>query len=185
MKKQLAWISVLFFALLFFSASAEGTGPVVNEFEDFILRTDAALALRSEKADGQALFLFYPYTEAGIAMTAVNAVWTRETTRLTVEAFSLLYREAEGEIRRQYEVGGLSLLRYESGEAQEKEAWGTPALFCDAVLLIGINDTEAPLYQRMIRLTGDFGTYAFSLSAWSPELLDEAAEYLFRALEWK
>ena len=185
MTKKLIAFLVLCIALSGLSAAADGTGAVVTDFEDFTLRTDTALALLNEKAHGQALFLFYPCTEAGISMAAVNAVWSRDTDPLTAEAFSQLYRDAEADFRSQYESGGLLLTGYESGKAQEKACWDKTALFCDATLLIGINETETVLYQRGIRITGEFGTYTFSLSAWSPELLEEATEYLIRALAWK
>ena len=185
MTKKLIVFLVLCLALAGFSAAAEGTGAVVTDFEDFTLRTDTEMALQNGKAHGQALFLFYPCAEAGISLAAVNAVWSRETEPMTAEAFTRLYRDAEADFRSQYESGGLLLTRYESGEAEEKTCWNRPALFCDATLLIGVNETETVLYQRGIRITGAFGTYTFSLSAWSPELLEQATEYLIRALAWK
>ena len=59
------------------------------------------------------------------------------------------------------------------------------SLLCDAVLSVETAETSVLLYQRGIRVSGAFGTYLFSLSAWSQELLEEATEYLVGALEWK
>ena len=129
--------------------------------------------------------MFYPVVEAGIAMMAVNAVWSREVTLMAPEEFLQMYQEAEAGIRAQYEAGGQVLKRYETGEIMERILWGMTALSCDAVLLVGMNETEIELYQRSIRLTGEFGTYTFSISAWAPDMLEDATEYLIRSIEWK
>lgn len=187
MKKQLflLWLLVLCLAAGVLPAAAEGAGPIVTDFEDFVLRTNAAMRLQGRKEDGQPVFLFYPYAEGNISMAAVNAVWNPDTVQPAPEEFTRMHREAEAAIRYQYEAGGRSLKSYECGEAEERELWGRPALLCDAVLLVEINGNEVQLYQRGIRLSGPFGSYTFSLSAWSPDLLEEATDYLVRALEWK
>lgn len=166
-------------------AAAEEDRQIVAEFDDFVLRTAVALDYRGEKADGSPLFLFYPSAEGNVAMTAVNAVWNRSTEPMTPEEFSEVYRETEAGIRTRYEAGGRALKSYDVGETVEKELWGLPALLCDADLVVSINDTDVSLVQRGIRVTGSFGTYLFSLSAWSPELLEEATDTLIRSLEWK
>ena len=172
--------------LLFCSAgTAEETGLIRTDFEDFTLQTRDSLAFRGEKADGQPLFLFYPFTEGNMAMTAVNAVWSRRQEPMTPEEFTGMYRMSEDGIRAQYESGGMLLKSFEVGDAAEREIWEMPALVCDAELLVRINDTDVSLVQRGLIVTGSFGSYLFSFSAWSPELLEEATESLVRALHWK
>ena len=171
--------------LFFLNGSAEKAEPVFTEFEDFTLQTGAALEYSGEKADGQPLFMYYPSAEGNITMAAVNAVWSQDVRTLTPEEFHTMCRETEDAVRAQYEAGGLQLVRYETGTAVEEELWGLPILRCDTELLIRVNDTETKLSQRVIRVTGTFGTYLFSLSAWSPELLDEATDMLVSELHWK
>ncbi len=182
------WISLLLILCLAvpaLSVCAESTRKIVTEFDDFILRTDWAMQLRNKKADNQPLFLFYPFVTGNVAMTAINATWSRDGQFITPEEFSLMYRDAEALIRAQYEASGRVLESYETKDAVEKEFWGRKSLVCDAVLTVKTNDTAILLNQRAIRVTGDFGAYTFSIAAWSPELLDEATDYLLVALEWK
>lgn len=47
------------------------------------------------------------------------------------------------------------------------------------------NKTEIILFQRTIRITGSFGTYLFSLSAFSSDDLENASGGLVQALQWK
>ena len=68
---------------------------------------------------------------------------------------------------------------------QLSEVWGMPVLVGDAELLVAVNDTDVTLVQRGMMVTGAFGTYLFSLSAWSQELLEEATETLTGSLTWK
>ena len=179
------FVLILCAAVLLISSAAVTAEGFFTEFDDFTLRTERALELQSEKTDNQPLFMFYPAVDAGIAMTAVNATWTRDGTPMTVEQFTQMYRDAEAMIRAQYEAGGRNLAGYDAQDAVEKELWGMRSLLCDAILSVETTETPVLLYQRGIRVSGDFGTYLFSLSAWSRELLEEATEYLVGALEWK
>ena len=47
------------------------------------------------------------------------------------------------------------------------------------------NKTEIILFQRTIRITGSFGTYLFSLSAFSSDDLENASGGLVQAVQWK
>ena len=179
------FILILCAAVLAISAAAAAAEGFFTEFDDFTLKTDRVLELQNERTDNQPLFMFYPAVDAGIAMTAVNATWTRDGTLMTTEQFTQMYRDAESMIRAQYEAGGRKLADYDAQDAVEKELWGMKSLLCDAVLCVETAETPVLLYQRGIRVSGVFGTYLFSLSAWSPELLEEATEYLVGALEWK
>ncbi|MBQ6233257.1 MAG: hypothetical protein IJJ80_07080 [Clostridia bacterium] len=179
------FVLILCAAVLAISAAAAAAEGFFTEFDDFTLKTDRVLELQNERTENQPLFIFYPAVDAGIAMTAVNATWTRDGTLMTAEQFTQMYRDAESMIRAQYEAGGRKLADYDAQDAVEKELWGMKSLLCDAVLSVETAETSVLLYQRGIRVSGAFGTYLFSLSAWSQELLEEATEYLVGALEWK
>ena len=184
-KRALSGFMLMCVLVVILCSSAENAPGIVTEFDDFVLRTDQPLQIQNEKSETQPLFMFYPHQTAGMAMSAVNAAWSRDGSACTAEAFSLFCKDAEAAIRAQYEAGGRKLTGYESGEAAEAEIWGRTVLMCDTVLNISFNETETILFQRVIRVGGNFGTYLFSLSAWSPELLEEAAQILIKALEWK
>lgn len=185
MMKRLIITGMALLLLFCGTVTGEEAPGILTEFEDFFLRTETPPAFQGEKADGQPLFLFYPAAEGNVAMTAVNAVWSRREELMAPEEFSGMYRASEAGIRAQYESGGRLLKKFEVGEAAEREAWGMQALICDAELLVAMNETEITLVQRGMMITGPFGTYLFSLSAWSPELLEEATETLIGAISWK
>ena len=96
-----------------------------------------------------------------------------------------MIRSADSGIRAQYAAGGNVLKGYTVGAASETELWGLRALVCDTEILIGVNDAEISLVQRSIRVTGAWGTYLFSLSAWEKSLLEEATDALVSSLRWK
>ena len=183
MKRTAALIlaAVLLFCL---AASAENTGLILTAFDDFTLQTGAALSFSGEKADGMPLFAFCPAAEGNVTLSAVNAIWFRTQEPAAAEEFSASIRSTETAIRAQYEAGGQLLKSFDVGEAAEKELWGLPALVCDTELLVQVNETEVCLMQRSIRVTGAFGTYLFSISAWSADLLEEAEDALVQALQW-
>ena len=183
--KRLFLLSLALLLCLVSAAPAEEALPLLASFPDFTLRTAQPLAYQGEKADGQPLFLFYPSAEAGVTMTAVNAVWSSQAEPFTPEAFTAMYQASEGRIRAQYEAGGSSLTGFEVTEAEQRQLWDLTALVCDAFLTVHINDTDVDLTQRGICVTGPFGTYLFTLSAWSPDLLEEATDALVRGLKWK
>ncbi len=183
--RRITAICTTLILLLGAAAFAEDAGRAVTDFEDFILRTDVPPEFRAEKADGQPLFLLYLPGEGNISLAAVNAVWNRDTEKMDPEAFAEMHRAAEEGIRAQYEAIGRELKSCRIGETVETELWGMPALVCDAELIVGFNDTEAYLVRRGIRVTGAFGSYTFSLSAWSQEHLEQATAALAEALRWK
>ena len=164
-------------------AEDESLSPV--DFEDFTLQPVVPLSYRGEKTDGMPLFAFSLTVEGNIALSAVNAVWSRQQVQLTPEEFTGSIRNTESEIRSRYEEGGYVLQSFDVRDAVECEYWGQPALQCDAELQVNINSTEVIILQRSVRITGSFGTYLFSLSSWSSDYLEEAADTLVRAIRWK
>ncbi len=183
--KYLSSFFLILILLCTVAASAETPELILTEFEDFSVRTGHALEYIGEKADGQPLFMYYSSSDGNITMTAVNAVWSQNGSGWTPEEFSEMCRNTESAVRAQYEASGLYLKEYNVREAVREELWGLPALRCDTDLLVQINDTEVNLSQRVIRIAGSFGTYTFSISAWSPELLDSATDSLIMAVQWK
>ena len=166
-------------------AGAEDESLSAVDFEDFTLQPGVPLTYRGEKTDGMPLFAFSLTVEGNIALSAVNAVWSREQVQLTPEEFTGSIRNTESEIRSRYEAGGYVLQSLDVRDAVECEYWGQPALRCDAQMQVNINDTEVIIVQRTIRITGSFGTYLFSLSSWSSDYLEEADDALVRAIRWR
>ena len=183
--KRMFLLCLALLLCLAFAAPAEDALPVVTFFPDFTLQTAQPLAYQGEKADGQPLFLFYPSAEAGVTMTAVNAVWSRRTDPFTAEDFTAMYQAMEEVIRSQYESAGTGLTDFSVTEAVEQQLWDMPALVCDAYLTVRVNDTDVDVVQRGVCVTGVFGTYLFTLSAWSPELMEEATAALVQGLGWR
>ena len=182
--KRMAAVCLAVLLLLCHAAKAENDNRFQFDFEDFILRINGSLSYRGGKSDGKPIFAFISST-AGITMSAVNAIWGSEQAELTPEAFTEEIRNNEASIYNQYGASGYTLLSYNVGNAVEKEYWGRKVLQSDAELLVRKNDTEIVLVQRAIRVTGSYGTYLFSLSAWSSDALEEASDTLVKAIQWK
>lgn len=184
MKRLTAFLAVL--ALLFCcSAAAENEKPVISEFEDFTLQTKGAPDYTGPKGEGQPLFVFFQAVTGSVSTSAVSASWIHATEPVSAAEFTGMMRNAEPGIRVQYESGGNVLAGYEVRDAFEAEYWERPLLVCDTEMLVRINDSEISLIQRCIRVTGGYGTYLFTLSAWTEDLLEEATGELVRALSWK
>ena len=179
-------ILILLIGILFLcgGALAEDAGHIETRFEDFALRTPAGLEYAGEKADGQVLFMYYPSREANVSMAAVNAIWYDRDNPPTPAQLTEFCRKSEDRIRIQYESGGYRLKSFEVGEPREITLWGLSSLCCDTRMLVGISNTDTSLCQRVICVSGDFGTYLFSISAWSDDLLEEAAGSLADAVQW-
>ena len=64
-------------------AGAEDDSLSTVDFEDFTLQPGVPLTYRGEKTDGMPLFAFSLTVEGNIALSAVNAVWSREQVQLT------------------------------------------------------------------------------------------------------
>jgi len=167
------------------AAAAEEPALILTDFDDFTLTTDTPLSYRGEKSDGMPLFAFSSVSAGNVAMYMVNATWSALPEPVSADSFSEMIRASETAIRAQYAANGQQLKTFTVADAEEREFWGFHALLCDAELLVNVNSTEVCLVQRTIQVTGFFGTYIFSISAWSSDLLDEATEALVRGLQWK
>ncbi len=182
--KRLLSLALSVVLLLCCAAAAEGS-LFTSEFEDFILKTPDVLSYTGPKADGQPLFSFYHAITGQVSSSAVSAAWLQQPDPVTAEAFSAMLRGAEPVIRSQQESLGNQLKSYQPGMAAEQELWGMPALVCDTEMTVGLVNSDISLYRRDIRVSGTFGTYIFSLSAFSLDYLEEITETLVAAVQWK
>lgn len=182
--KRAAAICLALVLLLCCTAGAEQKNVSSYDFEDFTYQGENPLTYQGKKGEEPILFT-YAVSTAGIAMAMVNAAWAPEQTARTPEEFTEDMKSIEPVIRAQYESGGYVLQSFVVEDAVEKEYWGQPVLQCDAVLQVRIADAETVLKLRNIQITGSFGTYSFSVSAWSSEVLEEACEGLVQAIQWK
>ena len=171
--------------LLLTCAPAMAENPVVREFDDFTLKTKDTLDYAGPKAEGQPLFVFYHAVTGEISTSAVNAVWLSSAEPISAVEFTSMLQSAEPAMRAQQESKGNTLKRYKIMETVEKELWGKTALVCDTEMLIGLSNADIYVIQRSIRITGSFGTYIFSISAFSRKSLEEATDELVRAVQWK
>ena len=171
-------------ALLLACASAAADNPAA-EFEDFTLKAKAALDYAGPKAEGQPLFVFYHTVTGEISTSAVNAVWLSSAEPVSADEFTSMLQSAETAMRAQQKSKGNTLKRYQVMETVEKELWGKAVLVCDTEMLVGLSNADIYIIQRSIRITDIFGTYIFSISAFSKKSLEETTDELVNAVQWK
>ena len=172
-------------AVLLACASAAADSPAAREFDDFTLKAQAPLEYAGPKAEGQPLFVFYHTVTGEISTSAVNAVWLSSAEPISAAEFTSMLQSAEPAMRAQQESKGNTLKRYKVMETLEKELWAKPALVCDTEMLVGLSNADIYIIQRSIRITGSFGTYIFSISAFSVKSLEETTDELVKSVQWK
>ena len=166
-------------------AAAAADRVVPSEFEDFTLQTTVPLDYSSFKVVGQPLFVYYRTVTGEVSTSAVSAIWLPSTDPVAADEFTSMLREAESVMRSQQEAKGNTLKKYEVAESAEAELWGVPVLVCDVDMLVGLTNSSITVFQRSIRITGSYGTYIFSLSAFSRKSLEEATDELVATVQWK
>ena len=181
MKRLVA--QILSVVMLFGFTVAAADRLVTSEFEDFTLQTTVPLDYSSFKVVGQPLFVYYRTVTGEVSTSAVSAIWLPSVEPVTADEFTAMLREAEPAMRSQQETKGNTLKSYEVSEAAETELWGVPVLVCDAEMLVGLTNSSITVFQRSIRITGSYGTYIFSLSAFSRKSLEEATDELVRGIK--
>ena len=173
-------------AVMLLNCSAAAADRVVtSEFEDFTLQTTVPLDYSSFKVVGQPLFVYYRTVTGEVSTSAVSAIWLPSVEPVAADEFTAMLQEAEPAIRSQQETKGNTLEKYEVAEAAEQELWGAPVLVCDVDMLVGLANSSITVFQHSIRITGSYGTYIFSLSAFSRKSLEEATDELVRGIKWK
>ncbi len=176
---------ILAVVMLLCCAAASADRVFTTEFEDFTLNTPVALDYSSIKVVGQPLFVYYRTVTGEVSTSAVSAIWLPSVDPVSAEEFTAMLRNAEAAMGAQQASKGNTMKSYEVSEAVETELWGVPVLVCDAEMLVGLANSSITVFQRSIRVTGSYGTYIFSLSAFSRKSLDEAADELVQGIRWK
>ena len=176
---------VLSVVMLLCCAAAAADRVITTEFEDFILNAPAALDYSSFKVVGQPLFVYYRTVTGEVSTSAVSAVWLPSVDPVSAEEFTAMLRDAEAAMGAQQATKGNTMKSYEVSEAVETELWGVPVLVCDAEMLVGLTNSSITVFQRSIRITGSYGTYIFSLSAFSRKSMEEATDELVQGIQWK
>ena len=166
-------------------SAAAADRVVTSEFEDFTLQTTVPLDYSSFKVVGQPLFVYYRTVTGEVSTSAVSAIWLPSTEPVAAEEFTAMLRNAETAMSSQQAAKGNTLKSYEVSDAAEAELWGAPVLVCDAEMLVSLTNSSITVFQRSIRITGSYGTYIFSLSAFSRKSLEEATDELAAAVQWK
>lgn len=176
---------VLSAVMLLGCSAAAADNLHTSDFEDFTLNTPVALDYSSFKAAGQPLFVYYRTVTGEISTSAVSAIWLPSVDPVSAEEFTAMLRDAEAAMGAQQASKGNTMKSYEVSEAAETELWGVPVLVCDAEMLVGLANSSITVFQRSIRITGSYGTYIFSLSAFSRKSMEEATDELAAAVQWK
>ena len=171
--------------LLLACASAAADSPAAREFDDFTLKTQSALEYAGPKAEGQPLFAYYRTVTGEISTSAVNAVWLSSQNPVSAGDFTAMLRNAEPVMRAQQEAQGNTVKNFKVTEAAEQELWGKAVLVCDTEMTVWFANSNISVIQRSICVTGGFGTYIFSISAFSWKSLEEATDELVEAVRWK
>lgn len=184
MMKRLPALVLSVVLILCVGVAAAGN-PIVTEFADFTLKTQGALDYSSFKVVGQPLFVYYRTVTGEVSTSAVSAIWLPATEPVPAEDFTAMLWDAEPVMRAQQEAKKNTLKSYEVKETAEQELWKKPVLICDVDMLVGLPNSNITVFQRNIRVTGSFGTYIFTLSAFSRKSLEEAADELVQSLKWK
>ena len=172
-------------ALLLAFASAAADSITVREFEDFTLKTQSALEYAGPKVEGQPLFAYYHTVTGEISTSAVSVVWLSSQSPVSAGDFTSMLRNAEPVMRAQQESKGNTVKNYKVTEAVEQELWGKAVLVCDTEMTVYLTNSSISVIQRSICVTGSFGTYIFSISAFSWKSLEEATDELVKAIQWK
>ena len=157
-------------------------------FGDFSMAIDPDMYSQvSEKAESSVWFILYPaYNATGDSSTNFNAVWSKEYRDLSLwkdsDAADYI-NEIKTEVETQYTQYGIELVEFSVPSIQLMKLDEKDALACLMVSKIRYSGAEFSVYQiQAIASDPAFGTYTFTGSAQSEELLVTYIDPLFDAI---
>lgn len=192
MKKTVpALILACLLALSCVSAPAEtAVEPTGVDLGDFSLLIDPDMPCQlNEKAENAVWFTLYPaYKAAGDSATNFNVVWSQEYNDLSSWKDSDApdyISDVKTKTEEQYAALGAELIDFEIPAIQLTKLDGKDALASYMTSTIRYNGVEASLHQ-MNAIVSDpaFGTYTFTGTAQTQELLAAYVDPLFDAIRW-
>lgn len=185
MKKLISLLLCL--CLLAFCACAAAETKTVTDFDDFTLETSVEVT-KGEKNPSTTLFSFLPLSASGDLATNVNSVYLGPGpfAGITAKGYSDALRSQETALRTQYSSAGIALDSLVMNDATDTEFWGLKAFEMD-IEASGQNGTGTPfyLYQRQMVVFGDFGAYAFTVTASDKDVMKQVQEDLIASITWK
>lgn len=200
MKKLLALslaLCLLLPALALAEAAPTEYDPIDMGDFSMAIPEDMDFALSEQgKANNAVWFILYPaYNATGDSSTNFNVVWNEAQTDMSVlpdETREYLkgeeYKEYLAEACRQQ---GFELLSYEVISVELTQLDGLDALANFSMTTLDMSalgeeyaGLQVSLYQYQLGVSGDFGTYHFTGTASTQELMDEYILPLFDAITW-
>ena len=187
MKKTVGAQILICVMLLTCIASAN---TATKDFGDFSIDLDPGMPCQeNQKAESAVLFVLYPaYNAIGDTATNFNAVWSSNVTDLTTYRDSdreVFTRMLEGEITAQYQAVGFTMTDFSVSDIGLLSIGGKPALVYQMTYSLANEDYSGSLIQRQAVVSDPaFGTYTFTGTAKTPELMETYLASLFEAISW-
>ena len=192
MKKT--WIALLLACLMALSCTAAFAEAAASEnsvnFGDFSMAIDPNMASEvNEKKENEPWFILYPaYNASGDSSTNFNVVWNSAYQDISTwkESDKPAYLEMMStEIKSQYQAVGIELVSFDIPHIELMKMDGKDALVSLMTSTVKANEQEIALYQiQAIVSIKDKGTYTFTGTAQSMELLQNYAAPLMDAITW-
>ncbi len=179
--------------LLAVSLSALSEAAVAYEplnFGDFSMAIDPDMAYTGleDKKENEVWFTLYPaYNAIGDSSTNFNVVW--QSQRLSISSFKDSDSEAyitslKNSIVSQYESFGFTVKSFTVPSIQLQDLNGKPSLAYVMITEIESMGVSQTIYQLQASVSDTFGTYSFTGSATSIDLLETYVGPLFDAISW-
>lgn len=135
-----------------------------------------------EKIQGQVYVVVLPFYANGDENTNYNAVWLGGSVELTAEDVYAEVASMEETMRSTLAASGVTLDSYQVGEAYEAELNGLSCIAVEMVMSVSYAGQSFTIYEREI-VVGSLG-YAFTVTASSEELMEEATQQMAMALNF-
>lgn len=191
MKKAFGFLLLACVMALTCIAAAETAGTAYPiDFGDFSMVIDPDKPCQEgEKADNAVMLVLYPaYNAIGDTNTNFNIVWS--SSDANIGSFQDSDREAlfgmlENQISTQYEALGFSMTGFSVSDVELISIDGKPALTYRMAYSISNDSVSGDLIQvQAIVSDSSFGTYTFTGTAQSTELLETYVKPLLDAVTW-
>lgn len=199
MKKTLIALLLACMLALPFQAALAQAAPALTVFDagDFTLTLDPDTPVQmAEKAESTVYFTLYPaYLALGDTSANFNCVWNSQAQ--DIESWNslqlnLLQSSLYPQFLSAYAQQNLTLTDFHVKDMRVSTLDGKPALMytLESTLdLSGLGEgyagTQVSLIQRLVIASGDFGTYTFTGTATTEELLSAYIDPMFDSLRWK
>lgn len=180
-------IALLLTAVSAFAETAADTKVQTLNFGDFSMDIDPEMkGDLGEKADNQVYLILYPlYNETGDQSTNFNAVWTEAGQELTEDLTDTTAQTIVAGVSEQLTAVGYTVTGSELLASQFTELGGLPCIALVYSVDLDVSGTACTLYyEQGIVSDAELGTWTFTGTTQSTDLLMEAIDPLFDAISW-